>query len=322
MLIPKVDNSKIFIWSYLLLEELVMSPINSPKGITIVEEKPYGCSLINIDRRAVLRQYYGKDASHQGCSNVKRRYSYGYNNKNLSVNTDPMNSVTKPFSYYLLNISKAVHEILVSRRHELNLDGVDLSTPFNHCTTLLYYADKCLKPKSHMAFHCDVSYTHKGHYIDALNEQVEGTPSVIITLGDTRRLNWKKQICMVNHKTGHLKWFDMEKEDFCKSIELSDKTITIVNTLDEKPVIDPNYGCMIRYQHGNVSVTNDTLSCGLVLRVVKKVNLYNSYNQLVTGIDNRPLTSVSSVDVTKHEKFHKGIRSLFKRTFASYRQER
>ena len=101
ILIPNVNNSKIFTWSYLCLEDLVMSPFNSLKGISLAVETPYGTHLINILRRAVLRQYYGRDVIALSNNNKRMRFTYGNNKKNSSVNTDSMNFVTKPFNYYL-----------------------------------------------------------------------------------------------------------------------------------------------------------------------------------------------------------------------------
>ena len=76
---------------------------------------------------------------------TSNRYSYGYNKRNASINTDPNKFVAKLFSYYLHKLSHHIHKLLVNSREELNLEGVDLCTPFNHCTALLYYTDKSLK---------------------------------------------------------------------------------------------------------------------------------------------------------------------------------
>ena len=170
-----------------------------------------------------------------------------------------------------------------------------------------------------MHFHCDVTYNHKGQYVDHMNEQVENTPSVIITLGDDRDLKWQKQICMVNQKTGRLKWYDMDKSEFCKTVVLGDKTIFIVNTLDERPILDSNYGCLIRYQHGNDNVTKSKISCGLVLRVVKNICPYDNNNHLITDSKKCSSGNVPSIDPIKHEGFLKEIQSIFKNKFKTYR---
>ena len=319
MFIPSVTNSKIFIWTYLLLEDLVMQPLNTIKGISIAKEDPYGFKHINITRRGVLRQYYGRDISYCHGSCLTKRYTYGYNKCNSSVNTDPCNYVTKPFAYWLNHLSTQIHLLLLEKKEKLNLQGLDLSTTFNHCTALLYYSGPSLKPLAHMPFHCDVSYNHQGKYVTHLNEQVENTPSVIISLGDDRKLHWQRQILKVNKATGRLKWYNIEKNIFKKAVNLGDKTIYLVNTLDEKPYLDSNTGCYIRYQHGNVNVTKDTMSCGLVLRVVHNVCTYNTMNQLVEG--GAPMNNISTNDndKEKHAVFHRKIQEVFKRKFTSYR---
>ena len=106
------------------------------------------------------------------------------------------------------------------RRNELQLEWMDLSTVFNHCTALLYYSHPLLKKEAVMPFYCDVTYNHKGDYVDHMNEQVENTPTVIITIGDSRYLNFQCQLSMVNKKTGRMHWVVMKDNPSCKKIQL------------------------------------------------------------------------------------------------------
>ena len=101
MKIPFVINSNLFSWSYLCIKELVMSPLHSVNGISVATEKPYGSTLVNLDRRGVLRQYYGKDDGMMCPEKGVLPYSYGCSRGNSSVGTDPNNFVTKPFNSYL-----------------------------------------------------------------------------------------------------------------------------------------------------------------------------------------------------------------------------
>ena len=43
------------------MEELIMSPLNSKTGIAVATESPYGHTQINLLRRSVLRQLYGRN---------------------------------------------------------------------------------------------------------------------------------------------------------------------------------------------------------------------------------------------------------------------
>ena len=270
-LIDNIKCTKIFSWSYLAMEELIMSPINSKKGIAVATESPYGHTQINLLRRSVLRQLYGSNVQYDCPLTGTQRYSYGYSKLNAAVNTDPMNSVTKPFGYYLKNITKEVNSMLIERRTELELEWMDFDTVFNHCTALLYYADPSLKKEAVMPFHCDVTYNHNGDYVDSKNEQVENTPTVIISLGDSRYLNFQCQMCMKNKKKKRLNWVVVKEKSLIQRIQLTDKSIFVLNTIDERPALDPSTGCFIRYQHGNVVVKNSNMSCAWVLRVVKNI---------------------------------------------------
>ena len=319
MLIPFVKCTKIFTWSYLAMEELIMSPLNSIKGITVTTESPYGQTQINLLRRSVLRQLYGRNLGSPCPKNSTQRASYGYSKLNAAVNTDPMNSVTKPFGYYLENITKEVNNMLIARQTELDLQWMDFTTVFNHCTALLYYADPSLKKEAVMPFHCDVTYNHKGEYIDFKNEQIENTATVIISLGDSRYLNFQCQMCIMNKKTGRMNWIVVKDNPLIKNIQLKDKSIFVLNTIDERPAIDPDTGCFIRYQHGNVIVKNSNMSCAWVLRVVKNIERYNEMNQLMTS--DVPMKRGNCVmnDSLEYEKYHDNLKVLFKNKFAHYR---
>ena len=54
-------DKRIAVWCYLQLKDLITNPLNSLKGIAITAERPYGTLKLNVDRPAVLRQYYGMD---------------------------------------------------------------------------------------------------------------------------------------------------------------------------------------------------------------------------------------------------------------------
>jgi hypothetical protein len=93
-LIDNIKYTKKFPWSYLAMEELIMSPINSKKSIAVATESPYGHTQINLLRRSVLRQLYGSNVEYDCPLTDIQRYSYGYSKLNTAVNTDLMNSVT------------------------------------------------------------------------------------------------------------------------------------------------------------------------------------------------------------------------------------
>ena len=73
------------------MHELVIHPIDTPRGINIVAEKPYGKLMINAERPATHRQYFGKDGK-------RGRVTYGIGSGSNSTGSTALNFVTKPFN--------------------------------------------------------------------------------------------------------------------------------------------------------------------------------------------------------------------------------
>ena len=91
-------------------------------------------------------------------------------------------------------MAKDLHEIINQNRELMNLTSVNLSLEFNHCTVLIYYAGEHLKKKSSLGYHPDCVYSaSNGKYVPKLNSQVENTPALIYSLGNTRTLKWKSR---------------------------------------------------------------------------------------------------------------------------------
>ena len=154
-------------------------------------DKPLNNNVaLNILRPAVLRQYFGTDIEDQG--DKVKRYTYGSGSGSSSVGMDPLNFVTRPWNTYILSMSNEIQCILNENKQFFNLDGCNMDLRFNHCTILIYYSGTGLKEKSSMGYHTDCVYSPiTGKYSLSQNSQVENTPAVIYSIGDTRRLNWK-----------------------------------------------------------------------------------------------------------------------------------
>ena len=125
---------------------------------------------------------------------------------------------------------------------------------------------------------------------------------------------------MVNNKARRMKWFVMKNNPSCKRIQLADKTVYVLNTIDERPAIDPVSGCFIRYQHGNVVVNKSTMSCAWVLSVVKNVERYNQNNQLMTTSDGVSNVGSTIHDSLCHQNYHKNVMDLFHKKLSHYRK--
>ena len=82
----------------------------------------------------------------------------------------------------------------LKNRKEQNLNSADLPESFNHCTLLIYYADQDNGIKSPMGIHSDCMYKTKDCTFDyARSGQEVNTPTVVLSLGDTRTLRWKRR---------------------------------------------------------------------------------------------------------------------------------
>ena len=274
-----------------IIDEIIHSPINSPCGIKLSLDKPLNNNIdLNLLRPAVLRQYYGVNIE-EGFDKVKR-YSYGSGSGTSSVGMDRYNFVTRPWNDWMSAMSYDIHWILNEHKEMFKVHNCNMETPFNHCTILIYYAGKCLKQYSSLGYHTDCVYSPStGKYLSKQNSQVENTPAVIYSLGDTRCLRWKVRRIGLS-QSGRNVW----ENSMCTKMvfKLGSDTLTIINPHDENPHSAKNIHDMRQYMHGGVNVSGETFSVGFVFRVVKNSDTYhkiddtmvvpNGHSDVVNGI--------------------------------------
>ena len=183
------------------MDILLCSRFNSVEGIKLSLDKPMNVhTLLNINRPAVLRQYFGVkfDELSNVVPGMEYRYTYEYGTGLSSVGMDPSNFVTRLFSPSLHIIVRELHMLINSNLQFFNLEPVNTSLKFIHCSILIYYAGSDLKTESTLGMHCDCVYSVKdGSFTKNANSQVENTPAVIYTIGDSRILKWRKRTTKV-----------------------------------------------------------------------------------------------------------------------------
>ena len=124
---------------------------------------------------------------------MEYRYTYGNGTGLSSVGMDSSNFVTRPFSSSLHTITRELHMLINFNVQFFNLESVNTSLKFNHYSILIYYAGSDLNTNSTLGMHYDCVYSVKdGSFTKNANSQVENTPAVIYTLGDSRILKWRK----------------------------------------------------------------------------------------------------------------------------------
>ena len=95
-------------------------------------------------------------------------------------------------------MSTIFHRLLNHNIEELNLFGIDVSSPFNHFTILLYYSIPSIKPCSKMDWHSDIKYYIQGIYKRGFNSQRDNTPTVVYSVGGVRAIQFRRMILTSN----------------------------------------------------------------------------------------------------------------------------
>jgi len=244
-----------------------------------------------------------------GKSNIVRRYTYGSGTGTSSVGMDPRNFVTRLMTDEMISLSKELHKLLMNNKSYFKLEDANLTLPFNHCTVIVYYAGEYLKESSKLGMHSDCVYSVRdGCYVKRDNSQIQNTPTVVYSLGDTRSLHWSRR-----HRSrslnGRTVW-DCDSE-FSAEYQLTHDSVTIVNTLDEDPEHISEDGSQYQYQHGNVNVSKDKFSVGIVFRTVHTTDLYETSNDLMIPPDGKTNNIVQFQLGTDLNLFHSKLINLY-----------
>ena len=294
-----------------IIDQLICSDINSANGIRLSLDKPLNNPpMLNILRPAVLRQYYSLNVA-QVCkpSNTVRRFTYGSGTGTSSVGMDPRNFVTRVMTEEMICLSQELHELLLKNRSYFKLEHANLTLPFNHCTVIVYYAGEYLKESSKLGMHSDCVYSvSDGSYVKKDNSQIQNTPTVIYSLGDTRCLHWRRRQ-LLTKSNGRTVW-DIDKE-FRAKFELSHDSVTIVNTLDEDPKHMSEDQSLYQYQHGNVNVSKDQFSVGIVFRTVHRSDIYDRSSDIMMPPDGLEPDMVQCHLGTDLNVFHSKLINLY-----------
>ena len=294
-----------------IVDKLICSPLNSNNGIRLSLDTPLNNPpMLNILRPAVLRQYYGLNVEEKELPKYGiPRYTYGSGTGTSTVGRDPNNFVTREMSEDMKTMSFELKQFLIKNKSYFKLDDANLDYPFNHCTVLMYYASKSLKSHAKLGMHSNCVYSaQNGLYIKKDNSQVQNTLTVMYSLGDTWLLHWMRRK-RVTSKNGRTIWEC--DESFRTTYPLSTDSVTIVNTLDEDPEYTSLDGSKYQYQHGDVNVSKNHFSVGIVFRTVHTTALYDQTSNCIIRLDGKPNDIVHYHLGTNLNLFHSQLINLY-----------
>ena len=135
------------------------------------------------------------------------RPTYGPTRLGSSVGIDPTQYRTKTFTQELSTIADYLKN-LVSTYKVTGFDDT-FNHSFNHCTVLIYRSNDDSKSNSSLSFHCDSTYDTNGNFKSSGNTQLVNSLVSVLTLGDSRQLNFKLRTARDN------KWIVIDREIPC-----------------------------------------------------------------------------------------------------------
>ena len=311
-------------FSFRLLNEMIMSSMDSSLGIRTTLEAPYNNKAkLNILRPAVLRQYFGQlHHLNENLDNYEVRYTYGGGSGSAcnSVGGDKNSLCTRRFTKEIDIIAKVVHNYIFSnkdcqkylynnRRHSSEIR----SDEFNHCTVLYYYGVDGIKEYSKLGFHCDCVFDKHGNFRNSANSQVENSVTVSVCIGDDRKIRFKRRY--IHHPRE--KW--IYENDTIMETVLGNGSLLVIHPDDERPFyIDKDGHTTInQIQHGDTIVKKGNFSLSLVFRTVSNKQLYRkSHDTIVTG-ENKMIGN-KVIDEKKVLQVHQNLKSQFIDSLHSY----
>ena len=303
-----------------VIDTLVLSDLNSTNGIQTCIEKPYkGIANFNVVRRSVLRQHFGVNLKDNSTSNkfnsqescVSERFSYGFG-KGTSINsvgTDIYNCVTREFSKELQVIAEKLNYLVWNEKSSIELlqkgrvdDYPTIKSDFNHCVILLYYSIEGVKQRSVIGIHNDNIYDRSGNYSKKDNSQMESTPTVTLTLGQNRELNYYLRYSPLLDNSSKRSFWQEDNIKVQTKI-LSHGSIHVLHPQDEKPFLTnaPGKLSWCQLQHGNTKVKKGQFSIGMVFRTVSNVQKYNFQSRMVPNEDSIKIDNISQAERTHLE---------------------
>ena len=149
---------------------------------------------INAERSSYLRQNFGLDDKSKVSLNpdVIYRFQYGTGSGRKSHGICGSHHVTHPFTEQMEKVAAvktdSMHELLDGSDPE-KIGNLTYNDKFNIMVNCNYYAKGQCKSTNQIQLHQDQRFGPTGKIISKQNTQKENTATVVISIGDTRKLH-------------------------------------------------------------------------------------------------------------------------------------
>mmetsp|Transcript_16265 Transcript_16265/g.29502 ORF Transcript_16265/g.29502 Transcript_16265/m.29502 type:complete len:469 (-) Transcript_16265:76-1482(-) len=180
------NNKLLTAMAFLIPTTLIHRGLETFEGIQLSVDKPSFCQVrsMNLERPAVLRQYFGVDVDTTPDlpaperEDVVWRSCYGVGSGSRSVGIHPRYSTTREMTLAMKITAEEIYQYL---RKRFISDNSVVIHPFNHVTVLFYYQKieptkgtrKLSQPM--LRYHTDNVYSKDGLFSHNSNSQMENT---------------------------------------------------------------------------------------------------------------------------------------------------
>ena len=227
---------------------------------------------INVERSSYLRQNFGMDDTSKISLHpeILYRFQYGTGSGRRSHGICDSHHVTRPFTEPMVKVATAIKELLHETFDECDPDSLGnlkYNEDYNHMVNLNYYDKGQGKVTTQIQLHRDQRFGSTGNFLNNQNTQQENTATVVINIGDTRKLHMQ---AFRDNKNKKYKCTQIDGANAHHVFELNHGSMFVLHCDDEQPKIreELDKHDLSYFKHGGVSFGGtDEFSIGLAYRV-------------------------------------------------------
>jgi len=247
------------------------------EGVVLAAGRPHACEnvAVNVERPAHLRQVFSRndDKKKSIREDLTHRHLYPSGSGLQTAGICLDHAVVREFTADMDTIASAVKQWVIAKYGGLknNLRGrLIVDVEYTSMTALAYYDKGQQRETLQLSQHRDCAFGPTGDFLDKKNTQRENTATVVVSLGDTRKLHM--QAYRID-RNSHNKYEEATGSYSCASIDLTHGSLFALHCDDERPQKRSWFDetDLTFFKHGGVMFgNNNKFSIGLAFRVVTK----------------------------------------------------